>query len=160
MRQLVDIQYTRNDIDFDRGSFRARGDIIDIYPAGADHAIRVELFGDEIESLKKMNPVTDEITGLRSHVSVFPASHYVTSRENMERALVTIDEELEERISWLRDRGKLLEAQRIEQRTRYDMEMLREIGMCKGIENYSRHINGLELEQHRILCSTSSRTII
>lgn len=144
LRQLVDIQYTRNDIDFDRGSFRARGDIIDIYPAGADHAIRVELFGDEIESLKEMNPVTGEITGLRSHVSVFPASHYVTSRENMERALVTIDEELEERISWLRDRGKLLEAQRIEQRTRYDMEMLREIGMCKGIENYSRHINGLE----------------
>ena len=143
LRRLVDIQYTRNDMAFERGTFRVRGDVIDIFPAGADHAVRVELFGDEVESIKEMNPLTGEITGLRNHVAVYPASHYVTSKENMERALVTIEEELEERIQWFKDRGKLLEAQRIEQRTRYDMEMLREIGVCKGIENYSRHINGL-----------------
>ena len=133
-----------NDVDFDRGTFRVRGDIIDIFPAGADHAVRIELFGDEIEAIKEMNPLTGEIVGLRKHVAIYPASHYVTSKENMERALVTIEEELEDRIKWFKDRGKLLEAQRIEQRTRYDMEMLREVGTCKGIENYSRHINGLE----------------
>ncbi len=144
LTKLVDIQYTRNDIDFGRGSFRARGDIIDIFPAGEDHAIRVELFGDEIESLKEMNPITGEILGVRNHVAIYPASHYVTSKENMERALLGIEEELEERIQWFKDRGKLLEAQRIEQRTRYDMEMLREIGTCKGIENYTRHISGLK----------------
>jgi len=143
LRKLVDIQYTRNDMAFDRGNFRVRGDIIDIFPAGSDKAVRVELFGDEIESIKEMNPLTGEILGLRNHVAIYPASHYVTSKENMEKALVTIDEELKERIQWFQDRGKLLEAQRIEQRTRYDMEMLREIGTCKGIENYSRHINGL-----------------
>lgn len=144
LTKLVDIQYTRNDIDFGRGSFRARGDIIDIFPAGEDHAIRVELFGDEVESIKEMNPLTGEILGLRNHVAIYPASHYVTSKENMERALIGIEEELEERIRWFKDRGKLLEAQRIEQRTRYDMEMLREIGTCKGIENYTRHISGLK----------------
>lgn len=143
LRKLVDIQYTRNDLSFERGSFRVRGDIIDIYPAGAESAVRVELFGDEIDSIKEMNPVTGEITGLREHVAVYPASHYVTSPENMERAIKTIDEELQERVQWFKDRGKLLEAQRIEQRTRYDLEMLREIGSCKGIENYSRHLNGL-----------------
>lgn len=103
----------------------------------------MELFGDEIDSIKEMNPVTGEITGLREHVAVYPASHYVTSPENMEKAIKTIDEELQERVQWFKDRGKLLEAQRIEQRTRYDLEMLREIGSCKGIENYSRHLNGL-----------------
>lgn len=144
LMKLVDIQYMRNDVDFDRGTFRVRGDIIDIFPAGADHAVRIELFGDEIEAIKEMNPLTGEIVGLRKHVAIYPASHYVTSKENMERALVTIEEELEDRIKWFKDRGKLLEAQRIEQRTRYDMEMLREVGTCKGIENYSRHINGLE----------------
>lgn len=142
LRKLVDIQYTRNDLSFERGSFRVRGDIIDIYPAGAESAVRVELFGDEIDSIKEMNPVTGEITGLREHVAVYPASHYVTSPENMEKAIKTIDEELQERVQWFKDRGKLLEAQRIEQRTRYDLEMLREIGSCKGIENYSRHLNG------------------
>ena len=106
--------------------------------------MRIELFGDEIETIKEMNPLTGEILGLRNHVAIYPASHYVTSKENMERALVTIEDELAERLQWFKDRGKLLEAQRIEQRTRYDMEMLREIGTCKGIENYSRHINGLE----------------
>lgn len=143
LRKLVDIQYARNDMEFERGTFRVRGDIIDIYPAGAESAIRVELFGDEIETLKEINPVTGEIIGIRNHVAVYPASHYVTSPENMERALATIDEELVERVQWFKDRGKLLEAQRIEQRTRYDLEMLREIGTCKGIENYSRHLNGL-----------------
>lgn len=143
LRKLVDIQYTRNDMEFARGTFRARGDVIDIYPAGAENAIRVELFGDEIETIKEMNPITGEILGLRNHIAIFPASHYVTSKENTERAIVTIEQELNERLKWFKDRGKLLEAQRIEQRTRYDLEMLREIGSCKGIENYSRHINGL-----------------
>jgi excinuclease ABC subunit B len=143
LRKLVDIQYNRNDLAFERGSFRVRGDIVDIFPAGSESAIRVEFFGDEIETLKEINPLTGEILGIRNHVSIFPASHYVTSKENVERAIQTIEEELEERIAWFKDRGKLIEAQRIEQRTRYDMEMLREVGTCKGIENYSRHINGL-----------------
>lgn len=142
LRRLVDIQYTRNDMAFERGSFRVRGDVIDIYPAGNDSAVRVELFGDEIESIKEMNPITGEILGIRNHISIYPASHYVTSPEKMEHALKTIDEELTERVQWFKDRGKLLEAQRIEQRTRYDLEMLREIGTCKGIENYSRHLAG------------------
>lgn len=143
LRKLVDIQYVRNDMAFERGSFRVRGDVIDIYPAGAESAVRVELFGDEVESIKEMNPVTGEIIGLRNHIAVYPASHYVTSPEKMEKAIETIDAELIERIQWFKDRGKLLEAQRIEQRTRYDLEMLREVGSCKGIENYSRHLNGL-----------------
>jgi excinuclease ABC subunit B len=143
LRKLVDIQYSRNDISFDRGTFRVRGDIIDVFPAGADKGIRIEMFGDEIEAIKEMNPITGEIIGLRNHVAIYPASHYVTSEENMTKALVTIDEELKDRVTWFKDRGKLLEAQRIEQRTRYDLEMLREIGTCKGIENYSRHINCL-----------------
>lgn len=143
LRKLIEIQYTRNDLGFVRGTFRVRGDVIDIYPAGSESAVRVELFGDEIDTIKEINPVTGEILGLRNHVSIFPASHYVASEEKMNRALVTIDEELQERIRWFKDRGKLLEAQRIEQRTKYDVEMLREIGRCKGIENYSRHINNL-----------------
>jgi len=143
LRKLVDIQYNRNDLAFERGSFRVRGDIVDIFPAGSESAIRVEFFGDEIETIKEINPLTGEILGVRSHVSIYPASHYVTSKENVERAIHTIEDELEERITWFKDRGKLIEAQRIEQRTRYDMEMLREVGTCKGIENYSRHINGL-----------------
>ena len=143
LRKLVDIQYTRNDMAFERGTFRVRGDTIDVYPAGAENAVRIELFGDEVESIKEMNPVTGEILGLRNHVAIYPASHYVTSPENIERAVKTINEELQERITWFKDRGKLIEAQRIEQRTRYDVEMLREIGTCKGIENYSRHIVGL-----------------
>ncbi|MCR4804689.1 MAG: excinuclease ABC subunit UvrB [Clostridia bacterium] len=142
LRKLTEIQYTRNDLGFERGTFRVRGDIIDIIPAGSESAVRIELFGDEIESIKEMNPVTGEITGKRSHIAIFPASMYVTSKENMDRALRTIEEELEDRLVWLKDRGKLLEAQRLEQRTRYDLEMLREIGSCKGIENYSRHLVG------------------
>ena len=143
LRRLVDIQYDRNDMAFERTNFRVRGDIIDIFPAGEEHAVRVELFGDEIDSIKEFDPLTGEIYGKREHVSIFPASHYVTSPEKMEKAIISIEEELEERITWFKDRGKLLEAQRIEQRTRYDLEMLREIGRCKGIENYSRHLNGL-----------------
>ena len=143
LSKLVDIQYTRNDMSFVRGTFRARGDVIDIYPAGAENAVRVELFGDEIETIKEINSITGEIIGIRNHIAIFPATHYVTSKEKMEKAIVTIEEELEERLIWLKDRGKLLEAQRIEQRTRYDLEMLREVGSCKGIENYSRHLNGL-----------------
>ena len=142
LRKLVDLQYVRNEMAFERGTFRVRGDTIDIYPAGNDSAVRVELFGDEIDTIKEMNPVTGEIMGIRNHISIYPASHYVTSPENMERAIRTISEELEERVQWFKDRGKLLEAQRIEQRTRYDLEMLREIGTCKGIENYTRHLAG------------------
>lgn len=143
LMKLVDIQYNRNDMEFDRGTFRTRGDVIDIFPAGSDKAIRVEMFGDEIDTLKELNPITGEILGIRNHVAIYPASHYVTSKDKMQKALVTIEEELDDRIKWFKDRGKLLEAQRIEQRTRYDMEMLREVGTCKGIENYSRHINNL-----------------
>ena len=142
LRKLTDIQYTRNDLGFERGTFRVRGDIIDIIPAGSESAVRIELFGDEVESIKEMNPVTGEITATRNHVAIFPASHYATSKENMERALGTIQEELAERLVWFKDRGKLLEAQRLEQRTLYDLEMMREVGSCKGIENYSRHLVG------------------
>ena len=143
MTELVRNQYARNDIAFERGTFRVRGDIIDIYPAGAEQAVRVELFGDEIESIKEINPVTGEIIGVRNHISIFPASHYVPSKEKTERACLTIEEELEEQIEAFKKEGKLLEAQRIEQRTRYDIEMLREVGTCKGVENYSRHLTGL-----------------
>lgn len=144
LRKLVDIQYTRNEMGFERGTFRARGDVIDIFPQGADSAVRVELFGDEIESIRELNFVTGEVMAKRDHIAIFPASHYVTTKENMERALVGIEEELEERILWFRKENKLLEAQRIEQRTRYDLEMLREIGMCKGIENYARYMSNLK----------------
>lgn len=142
LRKLVDIQFVRNNVDFERGTFRVHGDIIDIMPASSETAVRVELFGDEIESLKDMNPLTGEILSKRSHVGILPASHYATSRENMQRALGDIEEELEERIEYFKSKGKLIEAQRIEQRTRYDLEMMREIGTCKGIENYSRHLAG------------------
>ncbi|NCB41888.1 MAG: excinuclease ABC subunit UvrB [Clostridia bacterium] len=142
LRKLVDIHFSRSDMGFERGTFRVRGDVIDIIPAGSEQAVRIELFGDEIESIKEMNPVTGEITGLRKHISIFPASHYVTSKENLEKAVLSIEEELQDRLTWFRDRGKLLEAQRLEQRTLYDLEMLREIGSCKGIENYSRHLIG------------------
>ena len=143
LRKLIEIQYTRNDLGFVRGTFRVRGDTIDVYPAGAENAVRIEMFGDEVDSIKELNPVTGEILGIRNHVAVYPATHYVTSEENLKNALYTINEELEERIQYFKDRGKLLEAQRIEQRTRYDLEMLSEIGRCKGVENYSRHLNNL-----------------
>ena len=142
LRELTEIQYSRNDLGFDRGTFRVRGDIIDIIPQGMDRAVRIELFGDEIDSIKELDPVTGEIIAKRNHISIFPASHYTTSKESMERALVSIEEELNERLAELNAQGKLLEAQRLAQRTRYDLEMLREIGNCKGIENYSRHLVG------------------
>ncbi|NLX64324.1 MAG: excinuclease ABC subunit UvrB [Clostridiaceae bacterium] len=143
IRKLVDIQYTRNQYDFKRGTFRAMGDVLDIFPPSSSNtAIRVEFFGDEIERITEIDVLTGEIKGIRSHVAIFPASHFSTKREKMERAIKTIEAELEERIKYFKDNGKLVEAQRIEQRTRYDIEMMREIGFCKGIENYSRHISG------------------
>jgi len=143
IRKLVQIQYERNDISFTRGTFRVRGDVLEVYPAGSDEkAVRIEFFGDEIDRITEINYLTGEVLGKRSHVSIFPASHHVTSREKLERAVGAIEKELEERISYFTERGMLLEAQRIEQRTRYDIEMLREIGTCKGIENYSRHLTG------------------
>lgn len=143
IRKLVDIQYERNEIDFKRGKFRARGDVLEIFPASTNEKVlRVEFFGDEIEKITEVDPLTGEILGIRSHAAVFPASHYATTRVKMERALTTIEQELEERLKELKSQGKLLEAQRLEQRTRYDLEMMQEIGFCQGIENYSRHISG------------------
>lgn len=144
IKKLVEIQYNRNDIEFDRGAFRVRGDVIDVFPSGSENPLRIELFGDEIEAIKEINPVTGEIIGLRNHMLLFPASHYVTSQDNVNDAITSIETELQERLNYFKENDKLLEAQRIEQRTHYDMEMLREIGMCKGIENYSRHLSGLK----------------
>ncbi|MBY8348145.1 excinuclease ABC subunit UvrB [Bacillus licheniformis] len=141
LRKLVDIQYARNDIDFQRGTFRVRGDVVEIFPASRDeHCVRVEFFGDEIERIREVDALTGEILGEREHVAIFPASHFVTREEKMKKAIINIEEELEERLKALREEGKLLEAQRLEQRTRYDLEMLREMGFCSGIENYSRHL--------------------
>ncbi|WP_249726783.1 excinuclease ABC subunit UvrB [Bacillus paralicheniformis] len=141
LRKLVDIQYARNDIDFQRGTFRVRGDVVEIFPASRDeHCIRVEFFGDEIERIREVDALTGEILGEREHVAIFPASHFVTREEKMKKAIINIEEELEERLKALREEGKLLEAQRLEQRTRYDLEMMSEMGFCSGIENYSRHL--------------------
>ncbi|MED5053582.1 excinuclease ABC subunit UvrB [Anoxybacillus sp. PDR2] len=141
LRRLVDVQYTRNDIDFQRGTFRVRGDVVEIFPASRDeHCIRVEFFGDEIERIREVDALTGEIIGEREHVAIFPASHFVTRDEKMQLAIQNIEQELEERLKELREQGKLLEAQRLEQRTRYDLEMMREMGFCSGIENYSRHL--------------------
>jgi len=143
IKKLVEIHYERNDINFTRGTFRVRGDVLEIFPAEASNrAVRVEFFGDEIERITEIDSVTGEILGYRSHLSVFPASHYATSSGKLKRAIQTISEELEERLKELRSRDKLLEAQRLEQRTRYDLEMLAEMGYCPGIENYSRHLSG------------------
>ena len=142
MRKLIDVQYVRNDIDFDRGTFRRRGDILDIFPAGFDQkAIRIEFFGDEIDEISEFDSLTGKVTAKLSHGYIYPASHYATTSEKTERAIVTIEEELEERLAELNSQNKLLEAQRLEQRTRYDIEMLKEIGFCSGIENYSRHLS-------------------
>ncbi|MBT2261357.1 excinuclease ABC subunit UvrB [Bacillus safensis] len=141
LRKLVDIQYSRNDIDFQRGTFRVRGDVVEIFPASRDeHCIRVEFFGDEIERIREVDALTGEILGDRDHVAIFPASHFVTREEKMEKAIINIEQELEDQLEKLRENGKLLEAQRLEQRTRYDLEMMREMGFCSGIENYSRHL--------------------
>ncbi|MEK3789530.1 MULTISPECIES: excinuclease ABC subunit UvrB [Paenibacillus] len=138
LSRLVDIQYQRNDINFVRGTFRVRGDVIEIFPASqGEHAVRVELFGDEVERITEIDVLTGELIGERDHVAIFPASHFVTKEETMKVALVNIERELEERLTELRANGKLLEAQRLEQRTRYDIEMMKEVGFCSGIENYS-----------------------
>jgi excinuclease ABC subunit B len=143
LAKLVDIQYTRNDYDFARGRFRVRGDVLEIFPASfSEKALRVEFFGDEIERILEIDTLTGEMLARRLHAVVFPASHYVTPRSEMERAIAGIEKELEERLQELRSGEKLLEAQRLEQRTRYDLEMMREVGTCKGIENYSRHLTG------------------
>ncbi|WP_099321232.1 excinuclease ABC subunit UvrB [Anaerococcus sp. Marseille-P3625] len=142
MRKLIDVQYVRNDIDFDRGTFRRRGDILDIFPAGFDQkAIRIEFFGDEIEEISEFDSLTGKVTAKLSHAYIYPASHYATTSEKTEKAIITIEEELAERLDELNRENKLLEAQRLEQRTRYDIEMLKEIGFCSGIENYSRHLS-------------------
>lgn len=143
IKKLIEIQYERNDINFTRGTFRVRGDILEIFPASNDErAIRIEFFGDEIDRITEIYYVTGKIVGTRNHVVIFPASHYVTTPERVEKAVIEIEKELEERVKSFKDDDKLLEAQRIEQRTKYDIEMLKEIGFCQGIENYSRHITG------------------
>lgn len=145
LKKLVKMQYTRNELDFKRGTFRAKGDIVEIYPSDqSERAIRVEFWGDEIEKISEINPLTGKTIGTRNHVMIFPNSHYVTTKEKMERAIGTIEEELEERIKFFKDQGKLIEAQRIEERTNFDIEMMKETGFCQGIENYSRHISGRE----------------
>jgi excinuclease ABC subunit B len=141
LRRLVDIQYDRNDIDFKRGTFRVRGDVVEIFPASRDeHCIRVEFFGDEIDRIREVDALTGEIMGEREHVAIFPASHFVTREEKLKIAIKNIEKELEVRLAELRENNKLLEAQRLEQRTRYDLEMMNEMGFCSGIENYSRHL--------------------
>ncbi len=145
LRQLVDIQYDRNDMDFKRGTFRVRGDVLEIIPASEmDTAIRVEFFGDEIDRISEIDVLTGEIKGVREHVAIFPASHYVVPAERIREAAVAIEKELEERIRYFKEEDKLLEAQRIAERTNFDIEMLKETGFCSGIENYSRHLSGLQ----------------
>ena len=143
VKKLVELQYERNDINFIRNKFRVRGDVVEIFPASSnDSIIRVEFFGDEIDRISEINPLTGELKAILRHAAIYPASHYIVSRDKMQTALAEIERELEERLAYFRENGKLLEAQRIEQRTRYDMEMLQEIGFCTGIENYSRILSG------------------
>ena len=143
LKKLISMQYTRNELDFKRGTFRAKGDIVEIYPSDqSESAIRVEFWGDEIEKISEINPLTGKTLGIRKHVLISPASHYVTTSGKMERAIGTIEQELQERIKYFKENNKLIEAQRIEERTNFDIEMMRETGFCQGIENYSRHISG------------------
>ena len=145
LKKLINMQYTRNELDFKRGTFRAKGDVVEIYPSDeSETAVRVSFWGDEVEKLEVINPLTGKTEGTRNHIMVFPNSHYVTTKDKMERAIGTIQEELEERIKYFKENGKLIEAQRIEERTNFDIEMMRETGFCQGIENYSRHISGRE----------------
>ena len=145
LKKLVTMQYTRNEIDFQRGTFRAKGDIVEIYPSDrSESAVRVEFWGDEIEKITEINPLTGKSIGIRKHILISPASHYVTTREKMDRAIVTIEQEMEERVKYFKSKNKLIEAQRIEERTNFDIEMMKETGFCSGIENYSRHISGRE----------------
>ncbi len=148
LRKLIDIQYDRNEMDFKRGTFRAHGDVVEIFPAySEEYAIRVEFFGDEVERITEIDVLTGEIRSELNHIAVFPASHYVVSKENMERAIQRIEEELSGQIKYFKGEGKLLEVQRISERTNFDIEMMRETGFCSGIENYSRHLTGLEAGQ-------------
>lgn len=143
MRKLINMQYTRNEMDFKRGTFRAKGDILEIFPSNREEtAIRVEFWGDEIEKISEINPLTGKSVATREHVMIYPNSHYVTSKDKLERALVTIEEEMNEQVKYFTENKKLIEAQRIEERTNFDIEMLKETGFCQGIENYSRHISG------------------
>lgn len=145
LRMLIDIQYTRNDMDFKRGTFRVRGDVVEIFPASSGElAVRVEFFGDEIERILEIDTLTGEIRNGLNHIAIFPASHYVVAPDKMEIAIKNIEEELEERVRYFKSEDKLLEAQRISERTNFDIEMMRETGFCSGIENYSRHLTGLE----------------
>ena len=145
LKKLINMQYTRNELDFKRGTFRAKGDVVEIYPSDeGETAVRVSFWGDEVEKIDVINPLTGKIEGTRNHVMIFPNSHYVTTADKMERAIGTIQEELKERVKYFKDNGKLLEAQRIEERTNFDIEMMKETGFCQGIENYSRHISGRE----------------
>lgn len=145
LKKLVTMQYTRNELDFKRGTFRAKGDIVEIYPSDQNEsAIRVEFWDDEIEKISEINPLTGKVIATRNHVMIFPNSHYVTTSDKMERAIKTIEEELENRVKYFKDNSKLIEAQRIEERTNFDIEMMKETGFCQGIENYSRHISGRE----------------
>ena len=145
MKKLINMQYTRNEMDFKRGTFRAKGDILEIFPSNREEtAIRVEFWGDEIEKISEINPLTGKAEAIREHVMVYPNSHYVTSKEKIEKAVITIEEEMEERKKYFQENNKLIEAQRIEERTNFDIEMLKETGFCQGIENYSRHITGRE----------------
>lgn len=145
MKKLVNMQYSRNEMDFKRGTFRAKGDILEIYPSNQEEsAIRVEFWGDEIEKISEINPLTGKSIATREHVMIFPNSHYVTSKDKLEHALESIEKEMEERVEYFKANNKLIEAQRIEERTNFDMEMLKETGFCQGIENYSRHISGRE----------------
>ena len=145
LKKLVNMQYSRNEIDFKRGTFRAKGDILEIYPSDrGESAIRVEFWGDMIEKISEINPLTGKTIGTREHVMIFPNSHYVATADKMERALGTIEEEMHERVEYFKSQNKLIEAQRIEERTNFDLEMMKETGFCQGIENYSRHISGRE----------------
>ena len=143
MKKLITMQYTRNELDFKRGTFRAKGDVLEIYPSNKEEsAIRVEYWGDEIDKISEINPLTGKVIASRNHVMIYPNSHYVTTKDKRDRAIETIEAELEERIKYFKENKKLIEAQRIEERTNFDIEMLKETGFCQGIENYSRHISG------------------
>ena len=144
VRLLTDIQYRRNDIDFDRGTFRVKGDVVDVFPAGMDTGYRIEFFGDEVDRITRINPLTGEILGEPAAVTIFPSSHYATPKERITQAIEAIRKEYEERVEWLEKNNKLLEAQRLSQRTKYDLEMLEETGFVKGIENYSRYLSNRE----------------
>lgn len=145
LKKLVELQYERNDVNFIRNKFRVRGDVVEIFPAQSnDRAVRVEFFGDEIDRIREFNPLTGDVTADLKHIAIYPASHYIVPRDKMDRALANINDEMEKCVEYFKSEGKLIEAQRIEQRTRYDMEMLSEIGFCKGIENYSRVLSGRE----------------